>query len=368
MDRMEYYLNNPKDFIIKKHSKKDLYLVKYLHSGIDWSNPYALEARGIVIGGKGNIVSRPYEKFFNYLEFQSREDLSEEVKHMSYWEPDEDYDVFEKLDGSLAVVSQYKGELIYSSSGSLEGKYPDKFKNWIENNLNQKEMERLKELTKSYTLMFEYTSPTNRIVIPYQEEKMILHGVVCTRSGEDVSTPHMLELVANHIGVDTVKNLYLNLDDLKEIQKQEFGENLIEGFVIRFDNGKRLKIKTEEYMEVHRTSALGFGELYTKNNVLMIVEQLDDDVIDDTVAFFEQRNDVGVLTFIDDVKSCYNLFKSLEKKADRIYSNDDFSPKRYALDFGTDSTLDKLVLNQGRKENAVKKLKDKYILKNILNR
>src|SRR5690606_11956481 len=146
MNMLEYYMNNEEDFIVKKHSAKDLYIVKYRHSGIDWSQPYALDARGIVLDGDSNVVSRPYKKFFNYNELRHREDLPREIKRLSYWNSG-DYVVMEKLDGSLAVVSQYKGELLFSSSGNIEGEYPELFQSWFEKNLTKEQMNELKMLT-----------------------------------------------------------------------------------------------------------------------------------------------------------------------------------------------------------------------------
>ena len=55
--------------------------------------------RGLVTNSKGEIVARPFKKFFNYEEHKP-EDI-----------PNEHYEVFEKMDGSLGILFYYEKEL-----------------------------------------------------------------------------------------------------------------------------------------------------------------------------------------------------------------------------------------------------------------
>ena len=38
--------------------------------GVDWTKPYMLMARGLVIDEEGEIISVPYPKFFNYKQYE----------------------------------------------------------------------------------------------------------------------------------------------------------------------------------------------------------------------------------------------------------------------------------------------------------
>ena len=58
-----------------------------------------LQCRGLVTNSKGVIVARPFKKFFNYEEYRP-EDI-----------PNEDYVVYEKMDGSLGILFYYEYEL-----------------------------------------------------------------------------------------------------------------------------------------------------------------------------------------------------------------------------------------------------------------
>jgi len=82
-----------------------------------------MQCRGLVTDSKGQIVARPFKKFFNY-EQHKPEDI-----------PNEDYEVYEKMDGSLGILFNYQDEWIMATRGSftspqaikgkeLLGKYP----------------------------------------------------------------------------------------------------------------------------------------------------------------------------------------------------------------------------------------------------
>ena len=64
-----------------------------------------IQTRGLVTDNEGNVVARPFKKFFNI----------EENKHT----PTEEFDVFEKMDGSLGILFNYNGEWVMSTRGSF---------------------------------------------------------------------------------------------------------------------------------------------------------------------------------------------------------------------------------------------------------
>jgi RNA ligase len=173
-----------------------------------------LQCRGLVTNSKGKIVARPFKKFFNYEEHKS-EDI-----------PNEDYVVYEKMDGSLGILFYYeyelsderryniwfnnnyetgmerffdpnnlpdydnsyyeptpktKGEWIMATRGSFTSPQAIKGKEILDNKYD------VSSLSKKRTYLFEIIYPENRIVVNYgNEEKLVLLGVIDTDSGEEL--------------------------------------------------------------------------------------------------------------------------------------------------------------------------------------
>jgi RNA ligase len=66
-----------------------------------------LNCRGLVLDNKGNVVAKPFPKFFNYEEHKP-EDI-----------PNENFEVYEKMDGSLGIVFHYNNEWHVATRGSF---------------------------------------------------------------------------------------------------------------------------------------------------------------------------------------------------------------------------------------------------------
>lgn len=64
-----------------------------------------LMCRGLVTDDKGNVVARPFKKFFNIEEGR--------------FTPTEKFEVFEKMDGSLGIVFWYNNEWHIATRGSF---------------------------------------------------------------------------------------------------------------------------------------------------------------------------------------------------------------------------------------------------------
>lgn len=71
-----------------------------------WDN-ITKSCRGLVLDKEGNVVAKSFDKFFNYEEL-TLDDI-----------PNESFEVFEKMDGSLLIVFWYEGKWIVASRGSF---------------------------------------------------------------------------------------------------------------------------------------------------------------------------------------------------------------------------------------------------------
>jgi RNA ligase len=182
-----------------------------------------LAMRGTVLDNEGNLVAKSFNKFFNLYELQ---DI-----------PNEEFDVYEKLDGSILIFFNYKGEWIFASKGSFTSEQAIKGLEMFNDKYGHV------KLYDSITYVFEILYIENRIVCHYSEEDVVLTGAF---SG-------LTELSLEHYffdGLTRVKKYYglTDIDKMKSI----IGDNR-EGFVIKFrPSGLRVKIKSDEYVRLHR--------------------------------------------------------------------------------------------------------------------
>lgn len=183
-----------------------------------------LSARGLVFDDAGNLVARPFKKFFNI----------EEAKHT----PTEEFEIFEKMDGSLGIMFYYMGEWIFASRGSFTSEQSIKFKEIFERKY------KTSHLTITNTYLFEIIYPENRIVVNYGEmEDVVMLGEIHTESGEELNLDHYENSIFN-----IVKRY--DFQDYTGIQKLNWDNQ--EGFIVRFSNGDRCKIKFADYVKLHR--------------------------------------------------------------------------------------------------------------------
>lgn len=184
--------------------------------------------RGLVTDDMGNIVGRPFKKFFNI----------EEGKH----NPTPDFDVYEKMDGSLIIIFWYDGGWVVASRGSFTSEQAVGASKIFFDELDH-------NFSIGITYLFEFTAPWNRIVVDYGEKpNLTLLGAIRTDDGDEASW-EILKGIADGAKCDVVKK-YDGVADYSKLK--DVIEKNREGFVIRFSNGDRMKIKGEEYLRLHK--------------------------------------------------------------------------------------------------------------------
>jgi RNA ligase len=189
-----------------------------------------LQCRGLVTNSKGDIIARPFKKFFNYEEHKP-EDI-----------PNEDYVVYEKMDGSLGILFNYEGEWILATRGSFTSPQAIKGKKILDRH-------DISAWRKDNTYLFEIIYPQNRIVVDYgNEEKLVVLGGIHTETGHEIPDSSLFWTQESGFEIVTTYKTWGEGYDLlqEEISKDK------EGYVIRFKNGFRMKIKGNEYKRLHR--------------------------------------------------------------------------------------------------------------------
>lgn len=250
----EYIVNNL--IIANKHPEYDIWILNYSpkvqYKG-EWDE-YTLSCRGLVIDKDGNILGRPFKKFKN-VEEHNPGDIDISIP----------YEVFEKMDGSLIIVFYYQAidKWIIASRGSFISEQALVAKEI----LNEMNIDIYTKLDKSYTYLFEVIYSENTIVVTYGNvRKLVLLTVVNTRTGIELSYNNMV-LDYDNLFEIVKKYEVSNIKNLLELKKLE--ENNKEGFVVKFSNGLRVKVKFDEYVRLHR--------ILTNVSNITIWEHLKDD-------------------------------------------------------------------------------------------
>jgi len=221
--------------VANKHPEYDLWILNYspkAQSKKFWDE-YTMSCRGMVIDADGKILARPFQKFKNYEEHLPSEiDMSQP------------FVIYEKMDGSLIIVFYYEPRMIWivASRGSFISEQSIEAKKMLNINV-------FKHLNTNCTYLFEVLYPENRIVVDYGDRRdLVLLSVIVSSTADELSHSEITSLYSNYFTVvklHDIKNIR-NLNDLKALE-----EDNMEGFVIRFANGFRVKVKFSEYVRLH---------------------------------------------------------------------------------------------------------------------
>ena len=192
---------------------------------------FTLMARGLILcPKKKKIIALTFPKFFNFGEVSTKL-------------PDLPFTVNEKVDGSLGLCYFYEDKWHVATKGSFQSEQAVWATNWLNFNVA------LGQLDTNLTYLTEIIYHQNKIVVSYSFEGLVLLG------GYDLTTGLEVFNAANNwyatYGCKQPKPYYYDsLDDILKVAETLDVNN--EGFVVRFSNGYRIKIKGSEYIRVHR--------------------------------------------------------------------------------------------------------------------
>jgi RNA ligase len=268
------------------------YTEKVQYEGL-WDE-VTLSCRGLVTDDSAVVFARPFKKFFNI----------EEGKHI----PTSSFDVYEKMDGSLIIVFWYNGGWVVASRGSFTSEQAVAASKIFFDKLDH-------NFSIGITYLFEFTAKWNRIVVDYgDEDNLTLLGAIRT-DDETEATYEQLEMIARGANCDVVKR-YDGIKDystLKGIIKDNH-----EGFVVRFSNGERMKVKGEEYVRLHKVmtnlSTTAVWEVLSNGG------NMDDLLKDVPDEFYSKINDYekSLIAHFNKLKEEYqNHFDSIRRLGNR---------------------------------------------------
>lgn len=327
-----------KEGYLRKSEKDGLVLYGYTEKTTfdRYWNEYTRAARGLILEKKtGRVIAKPFPKFFNLGEHEETflVNLPKNVPYSS----------FEKVDGSLGIIFNYGGHWQLATRGSFYSEQAIKgFEILKKYNLSA--------INPSTTLLAEIIYPDNKIIVDYgKEEKLVLIGAYDAESGYEFN-PSSVYSMGKEAGMPCAKNYGYSITEMIELQKTLPKDE--EGFVVRFDNGLRVKIKGEEYLRIAKMlshmSPLSFWEAMVNGSVPKeyldqlpeefreefepIVEDLEtqfalvmDEVVNDSYALPtrslapEGRKQIGIfLRDTNEVKHKAAMFPLLENKKEIV--------------------------------------------------
>jgi len=262
------------------HETKPLILLNYtkpahalLHLYVyGWTTQLRL-CRGIIFDTTGRLIALPFVKFFNLN--QDPETMYDALPDgVRWWAP-------RKYDGHLGIIFEYEGEWILTTRGRFTSttaqigqgmldRYRSSGVDWDE--------------YESLTLMVEMIHPETRIHLDYSREE---HGFVLIGANNRYTLhdllPDELVPIADSLGLHQAELWEGNdLDELVE----HIGDRSVtnrEGWVIRFENGLRVKIKYETYLAMMYAKQLSYRYLMARmvaGDLESRLEVLDDEVYD----------------------------------------------------------------------------------------
>lgn len=218
LSKFDKYLED-KTVSVHHHPTEDLHIYNYTQvcqfSGA-WDE-VTMMSRGLILDSQGNVIARPFKKFFN------REERPDDVPNTSFI-------AYDKADGSLGIRYKTSGGYALATRGSFTSDQA------IEGTKMLQELEY--DFKDNLTYLFEIIYPENRIVIDYgKDRKLIFLGAIDIETGE-VLTPD--------------KFPDYPYEKVSPISDFESPRDNAEGVVLYFKNGFMCKVKYEEYIRLHR--------------------------------------------------------------------------------------------------------------------
>ena len=252
-----------KEFAIIVKKVDDLLVLNYNQIESPKTHPIVIECRSLILDTNFNVVSRSFDRFFNYgeaLNVQEDVDFSKAR-------------AFEKVDGSLIKIYNHKGVWYAATRGtayaeSHAGDGPT-FKELVLKSLNLDSEEEFQDVCESYldrewTYIHELTSFENRVVKAYEGYKLHYLSSRHNATGEygdwfeEASAEKIGARLINFWRFDSVESCVRTARELK---------NLDEGYVIYQDGKPMMKIKSPAYLAVHAIR----GEGLTPKRIAQLV-------------------------------------------------------------------------------------------------
>ena len=308
------------DFNLKCRTYNSKIHLKYDQIESDMSYPEVQDCRGLILErDTWKIMSMSFRKFFNHGESHAAK-IDWNSAH-----------VLEKVDGTMIQVywDWHKKEWFAATTGTAEGegevnnkmgttfnelfwstvvKYNNIFKNLLD---------------KSFTYVFELTTPYNIVVKPHGESSVTLLAIRSNETLQELSYENILA-AGKWLQVPVVKCFDLNATDfgalIRTFEGMPWSE---EGYVVVDGNFNRVKIKNPAYVAVHHLKSKT-----AEHNILTVVKA--NEIEEFAATFIERKDEVFSLkkkydTLVSKLEDVWvilsdNLPKNITKEENKRYA------------------------------------------------
>ncbi|MDF0553984.1 T4 RnlA family RNA ligase [Kamptonema sp. UHCC 0994] len=261
------------------------------------------QCRGIILDSSQDwqIISYPYNKFFNYGEIHANPINWNSAK------------VYEKLDGSLTVLYFYDGEWRVQTSGTPDASgevngFGFTFAELFWKVWNELGYQLPQETEQCF--IFELMTPYNRIVVQQKDNQIILHGVrnIQTLLESDPSIwteKYRWQLVTSY-------PLTSWTEVIKAAEKLDPMNS--EGYIICDGNFNRVKVKSPQYVAISHLRE-GFS---TRRMIEIILTNEGEEFL----AYFPEWTELyqkvkdRYLSLIEEVEEVYRQHQHIENQKD----------------------------------------------------
>lgn len=306
---MRYNLSILEEYVEKGLLRKaeDDDLVQYNYSekvnnapmGTLWDDITMFNRGNIYEKKTGKLIARAMPKFLNLGQ------LSEDKQKELILKPK--FNLTEKMDGCLGILYMYKGEIRCNSRGGFDNYVTDKIKELLPKYIM------VKRILEHNTINVEVISPETKIICDYGDTQD-LYLITAYSNNPDIGELNYkeLSLMGQVMRMPVVKEYHMTWEALLRWQKE--ADATQEGFVVRFPNNERIKIKSEDYLNIAKLKC-GFSKK-------RIWECMRDDAynntntLDDYMINIPDELSIQAKTYLKELKDDLHV---LELQANEIY-------------------------------------------------
>lgn len=317
---------NQKYLNVQRHPNADIWLYNYsAMCQIEhvW-NDVTITCRGLICDSDYNIIARPFPKFFNYEEIDDKSIIPDHLP----------FEVYEKLDGSLGIMYWIDDVPYITTRGSFVS---DQAKH-ATNILHNKYSKYFDLLDKTKTYLFEIIYKDDKHCVSYGDiDDIFLLAVIDIETGNE-------DDINNWAHIFTCTKKYDGVSDYTKIRDLFDGDNR-EGFVVKFANNFRIKMKYEAYFK------LAFLMNHLSEKVILdayIYDNISD--IEYQISLLNEENQI----YFNNIKEKILLrYQEIEKEALSYYQEFD-TDKEAAAYFLTIPKYSGILFNKRRDKDYSK--------------
>lgn len=246
--KLDLTLADADNFMCHQHwiGEHPVLLIQPVHIGCNWTKENMM-FRSVVTDVEGIIVSASFKKFFNWGE---KPHLTPPPTNLA------NAKLMEKLDGSTLIFSRYKGHTVIRTRGTVDARKQEngyeidilceKYAGFI------KSLEAVDTTTSSF--IFEWTSPSNKIVLNYGDEPDMVLTAIIDHHNYSYRSQADLDFYAELAGLRRPRTYSYN--SVEEMQQAVADMKGMEGICVYFhDDQEILKVKSAQYLYLHRAKS-----------------------------------------------------------------------------------------------------------------